>query len=276
MRLLASIACAAVLSAPLMGATGAPADVRQLLNGVGIQQNLNAPVPLDTVFLDENGASVMLRAYFGAKPVIFLPVYYKCPLLCPQIVSGVVSALRPLSLRPGRDFEVVAVSFNPADQPQDAREKRDHFARSYSSRAGIAGWHFLTGSQKSIDAVMKAVGFRYRYDPQNKMYVHASGIMVLTPEGRVARYLYGVEFEPKDLKLSLVEASHHQIGSPVDEVLLYCYHYDPKTGKYGAVVVNLLKLAGALTLAIMASGLFWLWRRDIRFHNRVWKEARRT
>ncbi len=242
-------------------------------NGVGIEQKLDAPVPLDTVFRDESGAEVPLRTYFSGKPVLLAPVYYRCPMLCTQILSGVVAGLRPLSLKPGRDFEIVAISFDPQDTPAEAMQKRRHFSHSYSSKAGTNGWHFLVGSQSSIQAVMQAIGFHYRWDPVNKMFIHASGVMIVTPEGRVARYLYGVEYEPKDLKLGLIEASHDRIGSPVDQILLFCYHYDPKTGKYGAVVMNMLRLAGILTLMLMAVGLWFFWRSDLRQHKNVWKAA---
>lgn len=238
--------------------------------GVGIDQKLNAALPLDTVFVDENGGSVSLRSFFHGKPVLLAPVYYQCPMLCSQILSGVVASLRPLTLKPGRDFEVVAISFDPRDTPQIAHSKRDHYAHSYSSRNGVTGWHFLTGQPKSINAVMNAIGFRYRWDAQDKMFVHASGVMVITPEGRLARYLYGVDYEPKDMKLALIEASHEQIGSPVDQVLLFCYHYDPKTGKYGAAVINLMRGAAALTLVLLAAAMVLFWRHDVRtYHDEV-------
>jgi protein SCO1/2 len=232
--------------------------------GIGIQQKLNAALPLETVFFDESGATVPLRSFFHGKPVLLAPVYYQCPMLCSQILSGVVASLRPLSLKPGRDFEIVAISFDPRDTPQIARDKRDHYARSYSSRDGVAGWHFLTGTQQSIDAVMNAIGFQYRWDAAEKIFVHASGVMAVTPEGRVARYLFGVDYEPKDMKLALIESSHDRIGSPADEVLLFCYHYDPKTGKYGAAVINLLRGAALLTLLLLGGGMALFWRRDLR------------
>jgi protein SCO1/2 len=187
-------------------------------------------------------------------------------MLCSQVLSGVVAGLRPLSIKPGRDFEIVAVSFDPADTPVDAAQKRDHYSHSYSSRAGVTGWHFLTGSNSSIQPLMQSIGFRYRYDAEHQIFIHASGVMVLTPDGHLARYLYGVEYEPKDLKLSLIEASHNRIGSPVDQILLLCYHYDPKTGKYGALVMNLLRWASILILIVLAAGAWLLFRRDLREH----------
>lgn len=275
MRLICFVLFLAAASTLLEAQTPSPILPRQL-QGIGIEQHLNAQVPLDTVFRDETGASVPLRAFFGQKPVLLVPVYYTCPMLCSQILAGVVSGLKPLWLAPGHDFNIVAISFNPADTPADARAKRNQYSRRYSKKAGINGWHFLVGSQASIQAVMQAVGFHYRWDPVNKMYIHASGVMVLTPEGRIARYLYGVEYEPKDLKLSLIEASHNRIGTPVDQILLFCYHYDPKTGKYGALVVNMLRGAAALTLITLVIALVLLWRRDLRQHREALKEVSRV
>ena len=261
MKLLRSVALLALLAPSFFAQTARPQ-----FDGIGIEQKLNAQVPLDTVFHNEEGDSVPLRAYFGQKPVLLAPVYFRCPMLCSQVLSGVVAGLRPLSLKPGRDFDVVAISFDPADTPAVATQKRDYYSHSYSSRDGTAGWHFLTGSQTSIRSVMQAVGFHYRWDVAHNMFIHASGVMILTPDGHLARYLYGVDYEPKDLKLSLIEASHDRIGSPVDQILLFCYHYDPKTGKYGAVVVNMLRAAAVLMLGVLAIGGWCLWRRDLREH----------
>lgn len=240
--------------------------LRPNFTGIGIQQNLNAPIPLDLIFHDESGAAVPLRTYFGQKPVLLVPTYFRCPMLCSQVLSGVVAGLRPLSIKPGRDFEIIAVSFDPADTPAEAGRKCDQYSHSYSSKAGTAGWHFLTGDAQSVQPLMNSIGFHYRYDAVRQMFIHASGIMVLTPDGHLARYLYGVEYEPKDLKLSLIEASRGRIGSPVDQILLFCYHYDPRTGKYGAVVINLLRGAAGLTLAAFAIAGWLLFRRDLREH----------
>ena len=240
------------------------ANLPEQLQNVGIDQHLDAQLPLDAVFQDETGTTVKLGQFFGKKPVLFAPVYYSCPMLCDQILGGVVTGLRPLSLQSGRDFEIVAMSINPADTPSDARMKRDHFSQSYSSKLGPNGWHFLVGSQESITQVTRAIGFRYHWDAAHNMFVHASGIMAATPQGRLARYFYGVEFEPKDLKLGLIEASHDQIGSPVDQLLLFCYHYDPATGKYGTAVISFLRVLAALVLGILGSALFVFWRRDLK------------
>ncbi len=237
------------------------------LQGVGIDQRLNAQVPLDTMFHDETGASVTLRKYFDGKAVIIAPVYYTCPMLCTQILKGLVSGLKPLALRPGKDYNVVAISFDPSNTPQDAAAKRNMYARRYWGRnGGHKGFHFLVGSPQSIHAVMSAIGFRYRWDPKIKMFAHASGVMVVTPEGRISRYFYGVEYEPKDLKLGLIESSHNRIGSLADEILLFCCKYDPTTGKYTLTVLSILWWAGILTLIAMGTGFFLLWRGDLRKH----------
>lgn len=252
---------AILLLCALCSAQQRPASLPSL-EGVGIDQKLNSLLPLDITFLDEQGAPVTLRSFFGQRPVLLVPVYYTCPMLCSQVLHGVVAGLRPLSLVPGRDFEVVVFSFNPAENASDARQARDLYTNLYSRRAGTAGWHFLTGPPESIHAATEAIGFHYRYDKQRNMFVHQSGVMVLTPSGRVARYFYGVEYEPKDLKLGLIEASSGKIGSPVDQILLYCYHYDPTTGRYGAVVMNVLRMAAIATLLVMGIALTFLWKID--------------
>lgn len=234
------------------------------LQNIGIEQRLNRSLPLDTIFRDEQGSEVRLGDFFHKRPVLLVPVYYTCPMLCSQVMSGVVAGLRPLSLAPGRDFEIVAFSFNPSETPADATRERDLYTRRYSSRAGVAGWHFLTGSPESIKAVTEAIGFHYRYDAKLRIFVHGSGVMILTPEGKISRYLYGVEYEPKDLKLGLVEASSGKIGSPADQILLFCYHYDPTTGKYTTTVLRILRLAGVLTLLVMAMGFAFYWRLERR------------
>ena len=257
-------------------ALGASAEKSGLkgLSGVAFDQRLDAAVPLSAVFCDENGKSVQLSSFFHGKPVILATVYYSCPMLCSQILSGIVRSLRPLSLVPGRDFEIVAISINPAETPQDAKAKQELYSHNFSKTAGTAGWNFLVGTEPSIRAVTDAIGFHYKYDPATKMYFHASGITVLTPEGHVSRYLYGVDYEPKDVKLALMESSQRRIGSAVDQVLLFCYHYDPKTGKYGAAVLNLLKLTAGVLLAIMVGLLAWLWRRDIRQYSHPFTETK--
>jgi len=256
-----------LLSVLLLECAASPSSAAPLppsLKGIGIEQHLGATLPLDTQFTNDQGERLPLRAYFSQRPVVLALVYYSCPMLCSQILSGLVAGLRPLSLEPGRDFNVVAISINPRETVRDAAEARDTYSRKYSRKAGSAGWHFLVGSESAIEAVTQAVGFHYRYDAASKMYIHASGVEILTAEGRLASYLYGVYFQPKDLKLGLIEASGNRIGSPADQVLLFCYHYDPSVGKYGLAILNLLRAASALFFAAMAIGLFVIFRRDVR------------
>jgi protein SCO1/2 len=183
-------------------------------------------------------------------------------MLCSRILSGVVAGLRPLNLKAGRDFEVVAVSINPRETPDEAASKRKLYAKQYGGSETSPGWHFLVGSEEAISAVAEAAGFHYRWDPNTQMYLHASAIMIATPEGALSRYFYGVEYQPKDLKLGLIESSNETIGSPVDQVLLYCYHYDPSTGEYGMAVMNLLRIGASLLLVVLAAAFFLLWRRE--------------
>ena len=244
------------------------------LQGIGFNQHLNAHLPLDTEFRDETGRTVPLRTYFGHRPVLLALVYYTCPALCNQILTGIAAGLSPLSLRPGRDFDIVAISINPAETPADAAAKREFASRRYSSKLGTNGWHFLVGDETAIHAVTSAAGFRYRYDPASKMFFHLSGVMVVTPQGKLSRYFYGVNYEPKDLKLGLIEASSNKIGSFTDQILLFCYHYDPKTGKYSSAVLNLLRAAGIAALAIMAIALTLFWRRDLRKYRQPIREVR--
>lgn len=270
-----STAILVLLSVTVVRAAEAPAPAVQLprdLQGIGIEQRLDAPVPLDTPFVDESGRAVKLGDYLGRRPVILALVYYRCTMLCSYILNGVVSALRPLPLEPGRDFDVIAISIDPQDDPATALAKRDRYVQSYSKRARPEGWHFLTGREPEIRAVADAVGFHYRYDPKSQLFLHSSGIMILTPEGRVSRYFYGVDFAPKDLKLGLVEASNNRIGSPADRILLFCFKYDPTTGKYGAAVVNLLRAGAVAVLLALAVSLTILWRRDLRAA-RVWRKS---
>jgi len=239
------------------------------LQGVGIDQKLDAQAPLNLIFKDEAGRDVPLSHFFESKkPVLLALVYYRCPMLCTQILTGVESSLKAVSFNPGQDFEVVSVSIDPKDTPQIAESKKELYLRRYGRANTANGWHFLTGDEANIKALTDAVGFHYKYDPKTDQFAHASGIMILTPDGRVSRYFYGVEYSPRDIRLGLVEASKNQIGSPVDAVLLFCYHYDPSTGKYGAVAMNLLR-ASAAGFALIG-GLFLLIaiRRDVRHGQR--------
>ena len=231
------------------------------LRDVGLDQRLNEQVPLNLSFRDDAGRKIPLSSYFGNKPVILALVYYQCPMLCTQILNGLVISLRGMSLESGRDFDVVSVSIDPTETPELAARKKVEYLRRYAKSS--TGWHFLTGAEPEIKRLAQAVGFRYAYDARSKQYAHASAIMVLTPSGRLSKYFYGIEYAPRDLRLGLVEASENKIGSPVDQLLLYCYHYDPSTGKYSAMVLNIVRLAGALTLLIFVSILIWMWRRDL-------------
>jgi len=231
------------------------------LRNIGLDQKLNTQVPLNLIFRDDSGQALPLSTYFGSRPVVLALVYYQCPMLCTQVLNGMVMSLRGMSLESGRDFEVVTVSIDPTETPELASKKKAEYLRRYAK--GANGWHFLTGAEPQIKELASAVGFRYAYDPKTKQYAHASAIMVVTPSGRLSRYFYGIEYPPRDLRLGLVEASENKIGSPVDEILLYCYHYDPNTGKYSAIVMNIVRLAGVLTLLILLPLLIWLWRADL-------------
>lgn len=244
------------------GVLSPPANVRPpYLKNVGIEQHLNAQVPPDLTFVDDSGRTVKLGDYFGTKPAILNLVYYNCPMLCGEELAGLAGAMKMIKFDVGKEFDVITVSFNPQETPAIAAAKKQDYLKRYGRPGAAGGWHFLTGSAESINALTKAVGFQYQYDPKINQYAHATAIMVLTPQGRISRYFYGVDFPPKDLRLGLVEASQEKIGNTVDEVLLYCYHYDPATGKYGAVVSNMLRLGGVATILFLGGGLallFWL------------------
>ncbi len=238
-----------------------PANIRPPgLKNVGIEQRLNQQVPLDLAFRDETGKTVHLADYFGKKPVILSLVYYKCPMLCSQLLIGLTQALKVLKFDVGDQFNVVTVSFNPKETPDLAAAEKADYMKRYGRPGAAEGWHFLTGSQDSITALTQAVGFQYQYDPKTDQFAHATAIMLLTPDGRVAQYYYGVEFAPKDLRLGLIQASSGKIGNLVDEVLLYCYHYDPAAGRYGAVISRILKLAGLATIVLLGGMVLLLSR----------------
>lgn len=224
-----------------------------LLKKVALEQELNAQVPLDLIFRDEHGRSVPLRAYFGKRPVVLSLAYYKCPMLCTLALNGQLRAFRSLEFSVGREFEVVVVSIDPSETPALAAAKKATYLSSYRRAGAEYGWHFLTGTEPAIRALADAVGYHYEYDPQSKQYAHATGLIVVTPEGRIAAYQYGVEYSARDLKLALVGASEERIGSPVAEFLLYCFHYDPATGKYSLAILNLVRAGAAATiLALLA------------------------
>jgi len=230
------------------------------LEGVGIEQRLRAQVPPELVFHDEQGNAVKLGQYFGKRPIILNLVYYTCPMLCGEVLNGLTSALTVMTFNVGKDFDVLTVSFNPRETPALAAAKKQIYVKRYGRPGAGEGWHFLSGSDQSITALARAAGFEYHYDPKTGQYAHGTAIMVLTPTGIISQYYYGVEYAPRDLRLGLVQASHNRIGTVVDQVLLYCYHYDPRTGKYTAVVTKILQLAGVATIAILGTFLVVMFR----------------
>jgi len=248
----------AALAAPVLAEDARP----PLLRSVGIDQRLDAQLPLDLALRDETGRIVPLREYLGRKPVILTLVYYRCPMLCTQVLNGLVASLKVLPFDVGNQFDVLTVSFDPRETPALAAAKKAATLERYPRPGAAQGWHFLTGDETSLARLTAAVGFRYAYDPALGQYAHASAIVVLTPEGRISRYFYGVEYSPRDLRLGLVEASANRIGSPIDQVLLFCYHYDPATGKYGALVMNLVRAGGAVTVLVLGTLLVLMRRRD--------------
>jgi protein SCO1 len=253
------------------GPAAPPANVRPPgLKHVGIEQKLNQQIPLDLVFRDESGKQVKLGDYFGGqKPVILSLVYYHCPMLCSELLAGLEGSLKAIRFNVGQDFDVLTVSFDPKDTPADATEKKSEILKGYRREGAEAGWHFLTGSQESITALTKAVGFDYEFDPVSGQFAHTTAIMLLTPQGKLAQYYYGIEFPPRDLRLGLVQASQNKIGTLADEVLLYCYHYDPKSGKYGAVISHILQLAGGLTIISIGAVVLVLLRRGPDFKSKA-------
>jgi protein SCO1/2 len=267
-RLIAAALCmACVLNLPAwaqgmtQGMLSPPANVRPPgLKNVGIEQHLDEQIPPALRFRDETGKSVQLRDYFGRKPMILNLVYYQCPMLCGEVLSGLESALRVLKFDVGKEFDVLTVSFDPQETPAMAAAKKAEYLKRYRRPRAAEGWHFLTGPEASIDALTKAAGFEYQYDPRSGQFAHATAIMVLTPEGKIAQYYYGVEFAPKDLRLGLIQASQNKIGTVVDQVLLYCYHYDPDTGKYGAIISRVLQLAAGATILILGAFLVVMFR----------------
>jgi protein SCO1/2 len=247
-----------------VGSVRAESGLPRVLRDVGFDQHLNEQVPLDLQFTDENDRAVRLGDYFQGKPVILVLAYYKCPMLCTQVLNGLVQALLGIPFDAGKEFQVVVVSFDPREKPPLAAAKKHTYLERYGRPGAEAGWHFLTGEEGAIRRLTEAVGFRYTYDPKSDQFAHASGILVLTPGGKVSRYFYDVSYSPRDVRLGLVEASENRIGSPVDQVLLYCFHYDPAEGKYGPVIMNLVRLGGVLTMVGIGVLVTVLWRQERR------------
>lgn len=255
---------------------GAPADTTPVKKGlpnalekVGIDQHLNEQLPLDAMFRDELGKDVQLGEYFKERPVALVFVYYECPMLCNQVLNGLLGTAKTLSLEVGKDYDIVAISFDPREneKPGLAGEKKQSFVDRYDRPGSAAGWHFLTGSEESIRRATDAVGFHYAWDEQTQQFAHASALMIATPEGRLARYIYGIEYPPKDLKLGLIEASDRKIGSPVDALLLYCYHYDPAAGSYRSkIAISAMRIGGVTIICGLAAlyGGLYLYQRKRR------------
>jgi len=233
-----------------------------LLKDVGIDQKLDQSIPLDIAFRDEHGNPVQLGQYFGEKPVILSLVYYNCPMLCTQVLNGLESSLKLIPMDIGKQFNVVTVSVDPTERPVLAEAKQALYSGLYGRPGAADGWHFLTGDEQQIKRLANAVGFRYAYDPASKQFAHASAIMVLTPKGKISRYFYGIQYPSRDLRLGLVEASEGKIGTPVDQVLLFCYHYDASTGKYGLLISRLIQAAAAATVLAIAGLVLVLYRKE--------------
>jgi len=252
----AGIACGVASAAVPSG------DRPAALAGVGIDQQIGARLPLDARFRDEDGRAVRLGDFFGEKPVLLVPAYYECPMLCTLVLNGVTSALRALAFDVGDDFTVVTFSFDPRETPELARAKRDAHLREYRRPGAESGWHFLTGDEADIRRLTEAIGFRYAFDPEAGEYAHASGVVVATPDGTVARWFFGVEYAPRDLRLALVEASESRLGSVVDQLLLFCFRYDPHAGRYSGVAMGAVRAGGVLTLLALAGFVAVTMRRE--------------
>lgn len=241
--------------------TGLPTALKE----VGIDQKLDQQLPLDLTFRDEAGQSVKLGQYFGQRPVVLAFVYYDCPMLCTQVLNGMIESFRVLPFELGKEYDVVTISFDPRETPQLAEAKKKVYVGYLPNKMQASanqGWHFLTGDAESIKQITDAVGFRYHYDEATKQFAHGSAIMVATPHGKLSRYYYGISYSARDLRLGLIESSQNKIGSPVDQLLLYCYHYDPATGKYGAAIMNVMRIGGVLTIIAILAMILLMRRRN--------------
>jgi protein SCO1/2 len=248
-----------LLSPSAMAQTAAPPS---LIDEIGIDQRLNVPIPSDLAFQDADGRALRFRDLLAGRPLLLVPVYYECPMLCGETLRGLVGALKAVPLEVGKDFDVVVASFDPSETPVNAAKKREEILGEYGKERPASGWHFLTGSEATTRSLTEAMGFRYAYDPKTGQFAHASVILVLTPDGTISRYFFGIDYPPRNLRLALVEASRGKIGSVVDQLILYCYHYDPETGRYGVVIMNVLRLAGVATVFLIGGFMFWSIRRE--------------
>jgi protein SCO1/2 len=264
----------AVVAAALAAAAGtASAQLADqavpALAEVGVEEHLDARLPLDVEFLDEDGLTVRLSEYFdGVRPVILTLNYYRCPMLCGLQLNGVVTGMEQLDWTPGIEFEMVTVSIDPLETPELAKAKKQNYLKQYQRPAAARGWHFLTGRNENIERLAETVGFKYAYDASSGQYAHAAAIFVITPDGRVARYLYGIEYPPKSLRLALMEASQGEIGSPLDQLIMYCFHYDPASRRYAPVAMNIMRLGGGATALILGATLGTWWLREARRRRR--------
>ncbi|RMD85937.1 MAG: SCO family protein [Candidatus Dadabacteria bacterium] len=267
------VAVAVLVGQPVPAAAVRGTRAKNLLEGIDIEQRVGTQLPLDARFKDETGRDVRLGDYFtGERPVVLALVYYECPMLCTLVLNGLVKAfraLRSLDFVPGRQFDVVVISFDPKETPRLAAAKKKTYLDAYGHPETAAAWHFLTGDQEAIDAVTAAVGFKYRYDPDKDQFAHAAGVMIASPSGKLSRYLLGIEYAPRDMRLALTEASENKVGSLAEQILLLCYHYDPETGKYTAATMTALRIAGALTVIGIVSLIVVLRRRE----RRRWTES---
>ncbi|MDH3531095.1 MAG: SCO family protein, partial [Acidobacteriota bacterium] len=235
------------------------------LKNIGIDQKLDSQLPLDAVFKDESRKEVKLGDYFNKeRPVILALVYYECPMLCNEVLNGLTGSLKGISFDAGTEFDVVAISFDARENSKEelAKNKKAGYLERYNRPGTDDGWHFLTGTQSEIDKVTEAVGFNYAFDERTNQFAHVGGIMIATPQGRLSRYLYGIDYSPKDVKFSVMESSENKIGNPAEQLYLYCFHYDPSTGKYGFAILNVLRLGGIATIIGLGTMMFVFWRRS--------------
>ncbi len=244
-----------------------PNGLPEALKTIGIEQKLGAQMPMDVEFKDEDGKTVKLGSYFNTgRPVIIAFVYYECPMLCNQVLNGLSGSLKGITFDAGKDFDVVAISFDARenDKPDLAKNKKAAYVERYGRAGAENGWHFLTGTQESIDKATAAAGFSYKWDEKSGQFAHAAGVMIATPEGKLSRYLYGIDYSPKDIKFGIMESNENKVGTAAEQLLLYCYHYDPSTGKYGLAILRVMRVGGVLTLALMGVMGFVFWRRNKR------------
>jgi protein SCO1 len=255
-----------LISASALVGSSAPASAQPggALKEVAFDQNLNAQIPLTTKFVDEQGQKVMLSDYFGKRPVILVMGYSNCPMLCSKVAEQMIRSLKVLDASVGKEFDILTVSINPKETPEQADKQRRTYLKRYSREGAEAGWHALTGDEQSISRLAKAVGFKYTYNPKLNLYAHAAGFVLLTPSGRVSRYFYGVEFPAREMKPALADASESKIGSPIDRLLMYCYDYDPDTGKYTFAIMNAIRVFGVATALALGTFMFVMFRRDRR------------